>query len=51
MIYGPARVFVSPDEAVLLHVLATQTIGLILFGATVCAVQRMAITRIQSNGG
>jgi ABC-2 type transport system permease protein len=51
MIYGPARVFVSPDEAVLLHVLATQTIGLILFGAIVWAVQRMAITRIQSNGG
>jgi ABC-2 type transport system permease protein len=51
IIYGPARVFVSPDESVLLHILATQAIGLSLFGATVWIVQRMAITRIQSNGG
>jgi viologen exporter family transport system permease protein len=51
IIYGPARVFVSPDKSVLLHILATQAIGLIVLGTTVWSVQRMAITRIQSNGG
>jgi len=51
IIYGPARVFVSPDEAMLMHIMATQAIGLVCFGATVWMVQRMAITRIQSNGG
>jgi ABC-2 type transport system permease protein len=51
IVYGPARVFVSADESVFLHTLATQAVALIWLGAAVLIIQRTAIARIQSNGG
>jgi ABC-2 type transport system permease protein len=51
MIYGPARVFVAPDRRVFLHTLATQAIGLALFGAIAGIVQYFAVKRIESHGG
>jgi ABC-2 type transport system permease protein len=51
MVYGPARMLVAPDGALLQHVLIVQGLGLIAFIAGVFAIQHLALKRIHSHGG
>jgi len=51
MVYGPARVFVATERSVFLHTLLAQVVALACFGIVVLTVQRMALRRIESNGG
>jgi ABC-2 type transport system permease protein len=51
MVYGPARLFVKPDLAFLIDLLLRQGIALVGFGVLIAVVYRMAVRRINANGG
>lgn len=51
MIYGPARLFVAPDATLLWTVMRSQIAALIVFSAAVAVIQKVALKRIQLNGG
>jgi ABC-2 type transport system permease protein len=51
MVYGPARLFVSPDVGEFARVLALQTAWTLVFAAAVFALYRVALRRISANGG
>jgi len=51
MIYGPARLFVAPDAALLWTIVRSQVAALIVFSAAVAVIQNIALKRIQLNGG
>jgi ABC-2 type transport system permease protein len=51
MIYGPARMLVAPDAALLQHILTVQGIALVAFIVAVIGIERLAMRRIHSHGG
>ena len=51
VVYGPARIFVAPDAGLAFSVAGVQAASLIVFASVAAAIQRIAIKRIQSNGG
>jgi ABC-2 type transport system permease protein len=51
VVYGPARIFVAPDAGLAFNVGKVQLASLIVFVVIAAAIQRIAIKRIQSNGG
>ena len=51
MIYGPARMLVAPDAALLQHILVIQGIALVVFIVAVIGIERLALRRIHSHGG
>jgi len=51
VLYGPARMFVAPDAGLLLKIGSLQGASLLVMGAGAMVIQRIAIKRIQSNGG
>src|SRR5262245_10998291 len=51
VVYGPARMFVSPDWTLLLRIAGLQLVWLCVFAAAAGVIQRVAVKRIQSNGG
>jgi ABC-2 type transport system permease protein len=51
MVYGPARLFVSPNATEFFQLIALQSAWLCVFGLAVFFVYRVALTRISANGG
>lgn len=51
VVYGPARLFVHPDLAFLLDLLVRQGIALVVFAVLIMLLYRIAIKRINANGG
>jgi ABC-2 type transport system permease protein len=51
MVYGPARLFVQPDLAFLGDLIVRQGVALVVFSILVAAVYRVAVKRINANGG
>jgi ABC-2 type transport system permease protein len=51
VVYGPARLFVRPEAAFLLDLLARQGLAILAFALGTAAVYRVALRRIHSNGG
>jgi ABC-2 type transport system permease protein len=51
VVYGPARMFVNPDLNFLLELIARQGIAVVVFAALVAVVYRVALRRINANGG
>ena len=51
MVYGPARMLVAPDAALLQHVIVVQGIAIVALIVVVVLVQSAALRRIHSHGG
>jgi viologen exporter family transport system permease protein len=51
VVYGPARMFVAPDAGLLLKMGCVQCASLGVFAAVAAVIQKIAVKRIQSNGG
>jgi ABC-2 type transport system permease protein len=51
MIHAPARIFVSPDRSFFAGTLIRQSAALMVLGLAAILIQRIAVKRIQSNGG
>src|SRR5215471_4300101 len=51
MVYGPTRIFVAPNARTLLSIAASQMWGLATFSIAVYVIQKIAMRRIQLNGG
>jgi ABC-2 type transport system permease protein len=51
MVYGPARMLVAPDAALLQHMIVVQGIAVVALIGVVVLVQSAALRRIHSHGG
>ena len=51
IVYGPSRLFVTGNPDAFRYTLTAQVAALILFGAVVWTIQRVALKHIQNNGG
>lgn len=51
MVYGPARLFVSPDVGEFVRVVSLQAAWLVVFAGAVFALYGVALKRINANGG
>jgi hypothetical protein len=51
MMHGPARLFVDPDPAFLIDLLVRQGIAIVVYTILVAFVYRLAVRRINANGG
>jgi ABC-2 type transport system permease protein len=51
VVYGPSRIFVAPDFRLVCSIAAVQGASVFVFAMAAAAIQRIAIKRIQSNGG
>ncbi|HET9223310.1 MAG TPA: ABC-2 family transporter protein [Roseiflexaceae bacterium] len=51
MVYGPARLFVQPDAALLAGLALQQSVWIVVFALAVGVVYRVALKRIHANGG
>jgi ABC-2 type transport system permease protein len=51
VLYGPSRMFVTPDPGFLAELLAKQAVSIALVGIVVALVHRAALRRVFSNGG
>jgi ABC-2 type transport system permease protein len=51
IIYGPAKLFVTPDASFFVEVIAKQAIFIVLYVGVVALIYRAGIQRISSNGG
>jgi len=51
VIYGPARLFVSPDVDLFVSIVTRQSLAIVVLGLAASLVHRAALRRINSNGG
>lgn len=51
IVYGPARLFVAPDFDLYINVVLRQLAAVVIFGAAVAIVFRIAAKRVFANGG
>jgi ABC-2 type transport system permease protein len=51
IVYGPARMFVNPDLEFLLNLILRQGVSIVILAAIVALVYRVALRRINANGG
>lgn len=51
IIYTPARLFVNPDPALFGQAIALQGLWIAIFGVAVWLIYRVAVTKINANGG
>ncbi len=51
VVYGPSRLFVQPDDEFLLNLLLHQGIAIVIFACLAAVIYRVAVKRINANGG
>jgi len=51
VVYGPARMFVAPEGGLFWRIAGVQAASFVVFALIAGSIQRVAIKRIQSNGG